>query len=277
MVEAMLPRALEAVDDALDSLGVIQRERDETAARVADVEAAARASVAALLDDGEMSWLDSGELALLPRTSTPIGEQIAALATLERVAARLSRMLVETLNDIQSLEQALEDLAGRLRTMNIGEVPAGRLAFAVRRHYESVFSQELAEVEELRKALFDGSEKIQVDLREMSVAWLTPEGAQQSRPLEAFSSGQRAFAYTRVQMERQGDDRARNRLLVLDEFGAFIAQDRFDVLVRYLRERAIGRLADQIVLILPTRQRAGEPPAQPPAFEGNGYVVNVLG
>lgn len=275
-VDAVLPPALEVVEEALNNLGAIQQLRDDAAARLADAEAAARASVAALAEDVELSWLGVAPLGLLPHTDSALDNQVEALARLERVAGHLNRVLVATLNDIQSLEQALEDLASRLRTMNVGEVPAGRLALAVRRHYEGFFSQELAEVEELRNALFDGSQKVQVDLREMSVAWQTPAGLRQSRPLEAFSSGQRAFAYTRVQMERQADVHARNRLLVLDEFGAFIAQDRFDVLVRYLKDRAIGRLADQIVLILPTRQRAGEPSEQKPALDGNGYIVNTL-
>ena len=276
-VDAVLPRSLTLVDEALNAFSAIQRARDEAVARLADAEAAARASVSALLEDGELSWLGTLELGLLPQASSPLDTQVEALAALERIARHLTEVLVMTLNDAQSVGKALEDLASRLRAMNISDVPAGRLPMAVRRHYESLFGRELAEVEELRNALFEGSQQVQVDLREMSVGWQTTDGRRQSRPLEAFSSGQRAFAYTRVQMERQGDVHSRNRLLVLDEFGAFIAQDRFDVLVRYLKDQAIGRLADQIVLILPIRQRAGEPLEERPTLEGDGYIVNTLG
>jgi hypothetical protein len=46
-------------------------------------------------------------------------------------------------------------------------------------------------------------------------------------------------------------NRPANRLIVLDEFGAFIAHDRFGALLGYLLERAEHHLEDQVLVILP--------------------------
>src|SRR6266545_2004084 len=88
----------------------------------------------------------------------------------------------------------------------------------------------------------------------MQVSWMA-DGERQIRPLTAFSSGEQALAYTRARMARldMTADSAANRLIVLDEFGAFIAADRMRHLTRYLLDRRKSFPRDQIVVVLPLR------------------------
>src|SRR5204862_5644110 len=78
-------------------------------------------------------------------------------------------------------------------------------------------------------------------------------GRQLSRPLEPCSSGQQAFAYTRARLALLDDEQSRpaNRLIVLDEFGAFIAHDWLASLMGYLRGRAEQHPEDQVLIVLP--------------------------
>ncbi|HXA27627.1 MAG TPA: hypothetical protein VN193_02675 [Candidatus Angelobacter sp.] len=94
--------------------------------------------------------------------------------------------------------------------------------------------------------------EIRVDLARREVIWI--EGAREmARPLEAFSSGESAFAYTRARLAVLDEERDRplNRLIVLDEFGAFIAHDRLTGLMAYLQERSAEHVGDQVLVILP--------------------------
>jgi hypothetical protein len=79
------------------------------------------------------------------------------------------------------------------------------------------------------------------------------DGQRQTRPLQAFSSGEQALAYTRARLASldRDDTLARNRLIALDEFGAFIAADGMRSLTTYLRDRRRALPQDQIVVVLP--------------------------
>ena len=127
----------------------------------------------------------------------------------------------------------------------------------------------------VRTALFAGGSDIQVDLKDMSTSWVSKEGPRHSRPLEAFSSGERAFAYTRVQVERLAGSDAANRVVFLDEFGSFVADDRFEQLKRYLRSQALGSAAEKIVVVLPLRHTPTD--AESAELESRGgYIVREL-
>jgi len=93
--------------------------------------------------------------------------------------------------------------------------------------------------------------EIAVDVERREVTW-TERDATRSRPLDAFSSGEQAFAYTRARLAVL-DEQAKplNRLIALDEFGAFIAHDRLAGLLAYLRDRTRDHPEDQVVVILP--------------------------
>jgi len=71
-------------------------------------------------------------------------------------------------------------------------------------------------------------------------------------------------------------DEAENRVLVLDEFGAFVEAERLDRLKRFLRQRVLNAgLADQIVVILPLREEPEIGPENPKQeqVEKRGYFM----
>lgn len=106
---------------------------------------------------------------------------------------------------------------------------------------------------ELLVELFDGSEAVQVNLTDMSVTWRPAAGGLRKRPVEAFSSGEQVFAYTRANLAQLHRDRQQGQQLVvfLDEFGAFVARDRLGQLMDFVEHEALGNAADQVIVMLP--------------------------
>lgn len=108
--------------------------------------------------------------------------------------------------------------------------------------------------EALRNELFDKAPAVTVDLRRATVSWESPaDGRVRQRPFEAFSSGEQVFAYTKAKLEllREHPPEADHIVVVLDEFGAFVARDRFGQLMQFVAEDALDTIAEQIVVILP--------------------------
>jgi hypothetical protein len=68
--------------------------------------------------------------------------------------------------------------------------------------------------------------------------------------MEGFSSGERAYAFTQARIADLEPSTKPNRLLVLDEFGAYVAADRLPDLADFLANEARG-VADQVLVILP--------------------------
>ncbi|MFF7155351.1 hypothetical protein [Streptomyces sp. NPDC008139] len=104
----------------------------------------------------------------------------------------------------------------------------------------------------VRIALFDGGDDIRLDANNMNVFW-TVEGETRQRSLSAFSSGQQAFAFTQAQVAQldREESPAANRLIALDEFGAFLDSTRMSGLAQYLTDRPNESSRDQVVVILP--------------------------
>jgi hypothetical protein len=111
----------------------------------------------------------------------------------------------------------------------------------------------LLSARELREELFERADRVTLDLPRMQVAWHASDGRPRRRPLEAFSSGEQVFAYTRAKLEQLRGLRNRHDavVLVLDEFGAFVARDRFGQLMAFVRHEALEVIADQIIFMLP--------------------------
>jgi hypothetical protein len=98
----------------------------------------------------------------------------------------------------------------------------------------------------------DAEGDVIVNLQRREVVW-SEGGVEVFRPLEAFSSGDAAFAYTRARLGVLDDEetQALNRFIALDEFGAFMARDRLSGLMAYLQDRADEYPNDQVLVILP--------------------------
>jgi hypothetical protein len=147
-------------------------------------------------------------------------------------------------------------LAPRLSSTSSGGPAASFFVSDSRRLLQQWTEAELAAVlsaAALRRGLFDDAADVQIDLDDLAVLWRTSAGQRRRRPLEAFSSGEQVFAYTRAKLEQLGTmkDSAQRTAIVLDEFGAFVARDRFGELMRYVEQEAIGTITDQIFVMLP--------------------------
>jgi hypothetical protein len=111
----------------------------------------------------------------------------------------------------------------------------------------------------VRKALFPSAARVDVDLSRREVKWYdATSGVVHELPFEAFSSGQQAFAYTKARLEELGSSQSLNRLIALDEFGAFIARDLMDDLRSMLAERRYSHPSDRVLLILPVTENPRE-------------------
>jgi hypothetical protein len=109
----------------------------------------------------------------------------------------------------------------------------------------------------IAEALFDGGEVQRVNFEEQTVTWKTPDGEIRTRPLDAFSSGEQALGFMRARLEQVAAKRVENRLIFLDEFGAFIAADRRRPLAELLTNDDLLGLADQVVVVLPLQADYG--------------------
>lgn len=140
---------------------------------------------------------------------------------------------------------------------------------------EGLLSQDV-----LRRELFEQTEAVEYDLATRSVIWKSQDGRRRRRPLEAFSSGEQVFAYTRAKLEslRTLSETAEYVLVFLDEFGAFVARDRFAQLVRYVQTDVLGTIADQVVVMLPSNDTASEFGARKlrAQFAREDYLVESL-
>ena len=142
---------------------------------------------------------------------------------------------------------------------------------------------------EVREALFAGEIVESADLQEMLVTW-HHRGRQMIRPLSAFSSGEQAFAYARARIGGLDvPESGQHRLLVLDEFSAFVAGDRRALLYRLLEEVIERGSASQVLLIVPLAQDFSDPGVREAAsrdaalnrrmaeVDRRGYFVEAVG
>lgn len=106
-------------------------------------------------------------------------------------------------------------------------------------------------VRPIADALFDGGVVQRVSMEEQSITWTTPDGELRTRPLSVFSSGEQALGFVRAQLQEVADAPTQNRLIFLDEFGAFIAADRRRPLAELLTGEDLLGLSGQVVVILP--------------------------
>lgn len=119
--------------------------------------------------------------------------------------------------------------------------------------FEVVLGQRLRETlnsPTIRRLLFDGSEVVGIEPSSRELTLRDESGAESPRPMEAFSTGERAFAFTQARIADLEPSGKPNRLLVLDEFGAFVAADRLPDLASFLATD-VERVADQVLVILP--------------------------
>jgi len=297
---------------ALDRAGIAESEldnefalRDEAATRaqaelsraedlaagtrraVARIEADIRRASATLSDHEELGWLREALDTSLPSSSAvQVPELLAyvegARSVLERIVDRLGAYRIQ----LAAVERALREVGRRVRGQVAEAVEyVEELQGWIGGRLSDWFNNPRVRHELLPEAKGD----VVVDLSTREVLWSESRGSR-SRPLEAFSSGEQAFAYTRARLAVLDEERdpATNRLIVLDEFGAFIAHDRLEGLLAYLRDRASHRPGDQVLVVLPlssdyAQMAATSVGAEAKRLQGlvdqitrRGYAVRVL-
>jgi hypothetical protein len=119
--------------------------------------------------------------------------------------------------------------------------------------FEAVLGQRLKDAlnsPSIRKDVFDDAEVKYVQPASAMLTLKDKEGNITNRSMDAFSSGERAFAFTQARIADLDQPQKPNRLLVLDEFGAYVAADRLPDLATFL-ESQTKHIADQVIVILP--------------------------
>ncbi|MCU1396487.1 MAG: hypothetical protein JWM34_4915 [Ilumatobacteraceae bacterium] len=185
----------------------------------------------------------------------------ASIARVAEFTSRLRDLITEVRDGLNGVSAALDEharrLSGRLgSTRSDGLVSAGNRRRGSLERVQKWAESELAEIlgaKVLRDELFDSAARVSVDLQTATVSWSTNDGSARRRPLEAFSSGEQVFVYTRAKLDllRADPPSSAHLIIVLDEFGAFVARDRFGQLLEFVADDALGRIAEQVVVMLP--------------------------
>ena len=245
-----LASAESSAEQAQQDLATAQHSANELQQEVSRVEMQVRRAIDVLYNDDRLAWVRSSvaplDLSTLPRdveVSLPILED--ARTVVSRVDERLGRHRTQLI----AVERAFLGVARHIRGQSTDTIEyVEELQSWLADRFSAWFNNP-----RVRQELLPESEgNIRVDLEGRQVTWSEHQG-ERSRPLEAFSSGEQAFAYTRARLGRLDEEGvgAANRLIVLDEFGAFIAHDRLQKLFEYLRERATEHEHDQVLVVLP--------------------------
>lgn len=256
-LEEAFSRASEARQSVEGALRDAEREAESAASILGHFRAEVRHLVSVLNDDRYRALLPvlNGAMPQADQSDETNAARIAQLA----LATELARHSIDALRTrvVQGMRGALDDAIVWLERG--GDTVRTPLLSGYFKHYGSLFGATLA-TDEVRQALFESASRIEFDLEQRLVTWYQSEGGVRARPLEAFSSGEKAFAYTLARLEGLGEA-AGERLVALDEFGAFVDRDHLSQLFAVIDKRVIGRMASQIVIILPLRS---EPNAESP-------------
>lgn len=206
-----------------------------------------------IAEDEQFAWLRQLPGVPLPDPATPVDRQIETLTRLGDILERALERAGKLPAQVAAISVALDQISRRLKGLD--ESPAGVYGDALTEGYGREFAK-MFDLPSIRGALFgDATTVLGVDLRRnrLDVRYTNALGEHVAKPLETFSRGEQAFAYTQARLEALDAATARpqNRLVVLDEFGAFVARDRLARLIGLLSERAREHEEDQILLILP--------------------------
>jgi hypothetical protein len=218
----------------------VQRAADHAAAlrrSVMVMNASVDAAMSVIGSDERFAWLHD----VLTNEASP-GDAFA------RLRGAVMGILDE-LEESRNLVEVVGTLAGgALQTQPM--VPDVQLNRAVR----AVLAEELRQgldTPQIRKWLFGGAQVEAIDLEERELVLVKDGASSAPRAFDTFSTGEQAFAFTQARILELEPSNRPNRLLVLDEFGAFVAADRMPDLAAFLRGVDVAPIADQVLVILP--------------------------
>jgi hypothetical protein len=234
-----------------DEVRQARGELSDTQTIISSLEHEIRPTLREFYSVADFAWLTSALPDWDELDSWTTDDLIAFIGRLHRASAKLRNDLADLRGTLDALQVALNAIADAVGKSDSAEdLSAHRFAAPVRRVMARRLEADL-DRPEIRRALFGGGSLEEIDLIDLKVTWRDPEDNLQVRPFEAFSSGERAFAYTRARIESVANVAAHHKVVALDEFGAFLARDRLESLMEFLRNSVIGKLAEQVLLVLP--------------------------
>ena len=210
-----------------------------------------RDAVELLDSDACLSWVREALNRQQPTTSRSIDHLHRDLLAAQNLTTAVLDRLGNHRNQLSAIERALQGTARDLRGQSVDAVEyVDQIQAWLASSFSGWFNDPRVRGELLPNA--DKDHAVTVDLGTKKVSW-SENQTRRSRPLEAFSSGEQAFAYTRARLAAldDPDQIVKNRLVVLDEFGAFIARHLLRGMLDYLKEWTSDHQSDRVLLILP--------------------------
>jgi len=193
--------------------------------------------------DDNLRWLSQLAEILTPDKSIETNIIDWPDATWQRLADHVAASR-NALNKLTGDVEGMQNLASEFPSQT------NAMATAIKNVVEADALAELSS-EPIREALFDGGRVRRISFDDESITWTTPSGEIRTRPLAAFSSGQQALGFMRARLEQIAVQPAANRLVFLDEFGAFISADSRRPLAELLTSQELRSLGEQVVVVLP--------------------------
>lgn len=147
---------------------------------------------------------------------------------------------------------AFSQLGDALTTQGpVDGVPPSKATALLAGRYASAWQAELSS-NAFQEALFEGGELSSIDVLDGYFSWIDADGRNRRRPIQALSSGQMVYAYTKaIISDMSSPPLEQHRVIVLDEFAAYLDEHAQKQLVEDLREYVRLHERTQIVMVLP--------------------------
>lgn len=251
-VRGQLAAGQERLAAAQEAFDASRLNEDRARRKMEEATGAVGAALSALRQRPGLSFARRAAGDLIPGDGETV--QAAELSALGSAMERAARDARGAVDRVQGIAAALTT-AARLIQGTGGPSKGARWIKPVQEWLSGQVTEWFNQAD-VREALFRHGHDITVNVGDMSVSWTAADGEGQTRPLKAFSSGQQALAYTRSGMAALDAAAAgtANRLIALDEFGAFIDAEAMERLSGYLLDRHEAFPRDQVVVVLPLRQ-----------------------
>ena len=202
----------------------------------------------------------------LPSPALGESENLKRIAAFQAAVGRSADQVAETRLAIEQILETVQSLAACVGAGSPPESGYLRLPSLVNHYYGPRVTSRFQR-REFEEALFDGGRLTSIGLLDATAYFVDQNGVERGRPFEALSSGERVFSYTLARIGAPDRPTARNRVLFLDEFGAFVAHDRIRILLGLLRDLLLQHRAEQIVVILPLGAEHDRDPDKVPVGE----------
>lgn len=247
-VHGRLANEEKRVEELSSEMQRTRQQLDERRRQLSERSGKLAAVIDALHERQDLDWLRRHPDILLPRRNAPAEEQVAALIRISEVLEKSRERLRITGGSLLGIKEALNQLSARFKGPTS---PDGVWAAPLRAWLSNQVAEWFSH-DEVRQALFPNGQDIELDLVRMEISW-TVAGERRERALSAFSSGEQVMAFTRARLAQldQSHMRPANRLIAIDEFGAFLDAEVLHRLATYLKDRANIYPTDQIAVILP--------------------------